>query len=88
MVKLRNLFAVKKEKTVDEDTNNYNQVNIRTQENIRITYYQSGFAAAQKATGTPLVLKACLQNVYNSFEDQCRNQKIEQEKLKSLILKK
>ena len=82
MVKLRNLFAVKKEKTVDEDTNNYNQVNIRTQENIRITYYQSGFAAAQKATGTPLVLKACLQNVYNSFEDQCRNQKIEQEKLK------
>lgn len=53
-----------------------------SREQIRITYYQSGFAAAQKATGKPIVLKACLQNVFNSFEDQCRNQKIEQEKLK------
>jgi hypothetical protein len=84
MEKLRNLFAVKKEKTIDEETtsNDYNQEDIRSQENIRITYYQSGFAAAQKATGKPIVLQACLQNVYNSFEDQCRNQKIEQEKLK------
>tara|TARA_B110000046_G_C13008806_1_gene405699 strand:+ start:504 stop:1811 length:1308 start_codon:yes stop_codon:yes gene_type:complete len=90
MEKLRSIFAVKKEKTVNKDTNSNNyhqeniipQENIEPQENIRITYYQSGFAAAQKATGKPIVLKACLQNVYNSFEDQCRNQKIEQEKLK------
>jgi hypothetical protein len=84
MEKLRSLFAVKKETTNSEDSafNDNNQETIRASENIRITYYQSGFAAAQKATGKPIVLKACLQNVYNSFEDQCRNQKIEQEKLK------
>ncbi|WP_299100892.1 ABC transporter permease [uncultured Winogradskyella sp.] len=78
MEKLRNLFAVKKDQPEEEELDN----NLTNQDNIRITYYQSGFAAAQKATGKPIVLKACLQNVYNSFEDQCRNQKIEQEKLK------
>ncbi|MBU2920703.1 ABC transporter permease [Winogradskyella psychrotolerans] len=78
MEKLRSLFAVKKEKLEDEDLS----FDTKNQDNIRITYYQSGFAAAQKASGKPIVLKACLQNVYNSFEDQCRNQKIEQEKLK------
>lgn len=78
MEKLRSLFAVKKEKQEDEELD----FNANNQESIRITYYQSGFVAAQKATGRPIVLKACLQNVYNSFEDQCRNQKIEQEKLK------
>jgi hypothetical protein len=84
MEKLRNLFAIKKENQKDKelDSDTVVQENIRNQENLRITYYQSGFAAAQKATGKPIVLKACLQNVYNSFEDQCRNQKIEQEKLK------
>ncbi|PTS95431.1 ABC transporter permease [Flavobacterium sp. HMWF030] len=49
---------------------------------MRITYYQSGFAASIKATGKPIVLKACLQNLYMSFEDQCRKQKLEQDKLK------
>lgn len=77
MEKLRNLFAVRKENLKEEETKTNNN-----QENVRITYYQSGFAAAQKATGKPIVLKTCLDNVYNSFEDQCRNQKIEQEKLK------
>ena len=78
MEKLRNLFAVRKENLKEEET----KTNNNNQENVRITYYQSGFAAAQKATGKPIVLKTCLDNVYNSFEDQCRNQKIEQEKLK------
>lgn len=78
MEKLKNLFAVKKEKPEAQELDS----NANNQDNIRITYYQSGFAAAQKATGKPIVLKACLQNVYNTFEDQCRNQKIEQEKLK------
>ncbi|MFT4684110.1 MAG: hypothetical protein ACI9JT_002557 [Polaribacter sp.] len=78
MEKLRNLFAIKKEHENDEEL----EFNDNNQDSIRITYYQSGFAAAQKATGKPIVLKACLQNVYNSFKDQCRNQKIEQEKLK------
>ena len=78
MEKLKSLFAVRKEKLKEEELD----INDNNHDSIRITYYQSGFAAAQKATGKPIVLKACLQNVYNSFEDQCRNQKIEQEKLK------
>lgn len=56
--------------------------NDEDREQIRITYYQSGFAASKKATGRPIVLKACLQNLYMSFEDQCRKQKLEQDKLK------
>jgi hypothetical protein len=39
-------------------------------------------AASIKATGKPIVLKACLQNLYMSFEDQCRKQKLEQDRLK------
>jgi len=57
-------------------------VNFEDKEQIRITYYQSGFAASQKAMGKALVFKACLENVYNSFEDQCRKQFVEQERLK------
>lgn len=77
MEKLKNLFALKNDNLKENDNKASD-----SQENVRITYYQSGFAAAQKATGKPIVLKTCLDNVYNSFEDQCRNQKIEQEKLK------
>ncbi|MFT4645367.1 MAG: hypothetical protein ACI8ZX_001783 [Planctomycetota bacterium] len=78
MVKLRNLFAVKEKKEIENGLDSIEDQD----DKIRITYYQSGFAAAQKASGKPIVLKACLQNVFNSFEDQCRNQKIEQAKLK------
>ena len=86
MEKLRNLFETKKVEKIEENSNS-NQENIRSQENIRVTYYQSGFAAAKKATGSPVVLKTCLENVYSSFEDQCRQQKNEQEKLKIPHLK-
>jgi hypothetical protein len=51
-------------------------------EQIRITYYQSGWAASVKASGKPIVLRACLQNLFSSFEDQCRKQKMEQDRLK------
>lgn len=49
---------------------------------IRITYYQSGYGAALKAMGSPINFKACLENVYGSFEQQCRDQEIQQGKLK------
>ncbi|WP_282032232.1 ABC transporter permease [Winogradskyella eximia] len=75
---LKNIFTLKKK----ADPIPVSNENDDSRDQIRISYYQSGFAAAQKATGKPIVLKACLQNVYNSFEDQCRNQKIEQENLK------
>ncbi|KQB39400.1 ABC transporter permease [Flavobacterium aquidurense] len=79
MKPLSQLFSLKKTedsqiKTLDE--------NEEDREQIRITYYQSGFAASIKATGKPIVLKACLQNLYMSFEDQCRKQKLEQDRLK------
>ncbi|WP_428228712.1 ABC transporter permease [Flavobacterium sp.] len=79
MKPLTQLFSLKRTddssiKTLDENEEN--------KEQIRITYYQSGFAASVKATGKPIVLKACLQNLYMSFEDQCRKQKLEQDRLK------
>lgn len=49
---------------------------------VRITYYQSGYGASQKAYGQAITLKACLQNVYSSFEEQCRKLKEEQRTLK------
>lgn len=52
------------------------------EQKIRITYYQSGYGAAIKAVGSPINFKACLENVYQSFEQQCRDQEIQQKKLK------
>ncbi|MCX2681761.1 ABC transporter permease [Galbibacter sp. EGI 63066] len=74
---IRQLFTVKKDSKQSIST--YNE---EDREQIRITYYQSGFAASTKALGKPIVLKACLQNLFNSFEDQCRKQELEQKKLK------
>lgn len=79
MKSLTQLFSLKK--TDDIQTNAFEE-NENDREQIRITYYQSGFAASIKATGKPIVLKACLQNLYMSFEDQCRKQKLEQDRLK------
>ncbi|MFV8347696.1 ABC transporter permease [Flavobacterium sp. ZB4P13] len=79
MKSLTQLFSLKK---VDESPKNDIDENENDREQIRITYYQSGFAASIKATGKPIVLKACLQNLYMSFEDQCRKQKLEQDRLK------
>ncbi|CAM4039452.1 ABC transporter permease [Flavobacterium sinopsychrotolerans] len=79
MKSLTQLFSLKK---VDEAPKNSIDENENDREQIRITYYQSGFAASIKATGKPIVLKACLQNLYMSFEDQCRKQKLEQDRLK------
>jgi len=79
MKSLQQLFSLKK--TEEPQQNAIPEIE-EDREQIRITYYQSGFAASVKATGKPIVLKACLQNLYNSFEDQCRKQKLEQDRLK------
>lgn len=77
-MEMKDLFSLRKNSntrvtpTLDEED----------REQIRITYYQSGFAASAKASGKPIVLQACFQNLFSSFEDQCRRQKAEQEKLK------
>lgn len=79
MKPLAQLFSLKKS---EDSSIKVLEENEENREQIRITYYQSGFAASVKATGKPIVLKACLQNLYMSFEDQCRKQKMEQDKLK------
>lgn len=79
MKPLAQLFSLKKP---EDSSFKVVEENEEDKEQIRITYYQSGFAASVKATGKPIVLKACLQNLYMSFEDQCRKQKMEQDRLK------
>lgn len=79
MKSLKELFSIKK---IEEANTNVIEESEDDREQIRITYYQSGFAASVKATGKPIVLRACLQNLYSSFEDQCRRQMQEQERLK------
>ncbi|MCP2027787.1 succinate dehydrogenase hydrophobic anchor subunit [Flavobacterium sp. HSC-32F16] len=79
MKPLAQLFSLKKS---EDSSFKIVEENEDDREQIRITYYQSGFAASVKATGKPIVLKACLQNLYMSFEDQCRKQKMEQDRLK------
>lgn len=78
MEKLKKLFTVKseeKKEVIDNSTTD-------DISKIRITYYESGLAASRKASGSAINLVTCLSNVYNSFEDQCRKQEIEQDKLK------
>jgi hypothetical protein len=79
MKPISQLFSLKKG---TDSSSKLLEENEEDREQIRITYYQSGFAASIKATGKPIVLKACLQNLYMSFEDQCRKQKLEQDRLK------
>ncbi len=79
MKSLKQLFSLKKTEETQVATSENNE---NDREQIRITYYQSGFAASVKATGKPIVLRACLQNLFSSFEDQCRKQVLEQERLK------
>lgn len=78
METIKNLFSLKKQLPADQQ--NIEKDNDEVQ--VRITYYQSGHGAALKANGNALTLKACLQNVYSSFEEQCRKLKEEQHKLK------
>lgn len=80
MKSLKQLFSIKK--TEEEPHVNLSGANEEEREQIRITYYQSGWSASIKATGKPLVLRACLENLFTSFEDQCRKQLMEQERLK------
>ncbi|WP_028298939.1 hypothetical protein [Olivibacter sitiensis] len=78
-MEIKKLFATRKPEErgsaalVDEE---------QDEQKVRVTYYQSGYGAALKAMGGPLNFKACLENVYTSFEQQCRDQEAQQIKLK------
>ncbi|TDQ09465.1 ABC transporter permease [Pedobacter metabolipauper] len=78
-MEIKKLFAIKKS---IEPENIVRGNDEEDEQKIRITYYQSGYGAALKAMGSPLNFKACLENVYTSFEQQCREQEIQQIKLK------
>lgn len=79
---LNNLFTLKKSISAksEEVKNHLSEVDDEVQ--VRVTYYQSGYGASKTALGQPNNFRACLQNVYYSFENQCRKLKEEQIKLK------
>jgi predicted nucleic acid-binding Zn-ribbon protein len=78
-MEIKKLFATKKN-TEPENLNSLEEEN--TEYSTRITYFQSGFGAALKAMGSPINFRACLENVYTTFVQQCRDQEIQQRKLK------
>ncbi|MBL7559846.1 ABC transporter permease [Olleya sp. YSTF-M6] len=51
-------------------------------EQVRITYYQSGYGASKKAEGNPVTFGVGLHNLFNTFENLCRKQLNEQKILK------
>lgn len=83
MESIKNLFALKKSppKEIQNGQNEFEESE-DSREQIRITYFQSGYGASTKAFGDPVTFGVGLKNLYNSFEDQCRRQINEQEKLK------
>lgn len=78
-MEIRKLFITKKS---DEPESLVTLTDEQDEQKVRITYYQSGYGAALKAMGSPITFKACLENVYGSFEQQCRDQEIQQIRLK------
>ncbi len=78
-MEIKKLFAIRKSEEADVVIPATEE---QEEQNVRITYYQSGYGAALKAMGSPLNFKACLENVYGSFEQQCRDQEAQQIKLK------
>lgn len=79
MSAIKNLFKIKNEIKLPVE----NEVDTKeAREQVRITYYQSGYGDSAKALGEPLTLGMALRDLYNSFEDLCRKQLNEQEILK------
>ena len=81
MTSIKNLFKLKEplpSKIVVGDTDDTDDA----REQIRITYYQTGYGASKKASGEPSTLRIGLHNLYNSFENLCRKQLNEQQLLK------
>ena len=66
---LKNIFTLKKkDETIPVATETED---LRDQ--IRITYYQSGYGASSKAFGDPLTFGVGLHNLYNSLRINAEN---------------
>jgi len=75
---IKNLFRLKNNTVSNSEIKDTEDA----REQMRITYYQSGYGASKKASGDPVTLGVGLHNLYNSFENLCRKQLNEQERLK------
>lgn len=78
MAGIKNLFKLKETPSNlqnDEETD-------EAREQVRVTYYQSGYGASKKAEGNPTTFGVGLHNLFNSFENLCRKQLNEQQILK------
>ncbi len=78
MESIKKLFTLKKTEPKFQTLEDQEQ----NREQIRITYFQTGYGASKIASGNPITLGVGLHNLYNSFEDQCRKQLQEQQRLK------
>lgn len=78
MENIKKLFTLKKTVPAVNDISDQQE----TREQIRMTYFQTGYGSSTKAFGDPVTFGVGLKNLYNSFEDQCRKQVHEQEILK------
>ncbi|WP_323787907.1 ABC transporter permease [Psychroserpens sp.] len=77
---IKNLFKLKSKSESKPSVEVIDTEDAREQ--LRITYYQSGYGASTKASGDPITLGVSLLNLYNSFENLCRKQLNEQKILK------
>ena len=77
MSAIRKLFEIKKEKVEQENNSNMEDL-----EKNGMSYFQQAYGDAKQASGSSVILKACLNDVYSKFEERCRKEKAEQEKLK------
>lgn len=75
---LKHLFKTKEKEPEQRPQEDFQEAS----EQVRITYYQSGYGASIKAQGEALTFATGLQNLYNSFENLCRKQLNEQKRLK------
>lgn len=75
---IKKIFKLKSNDVPKQEPNRTEEA----REQIRITYYQSGYGSSIKASGEPVTFGVGLKNLYNSFEDLCRKQLNEQKILK------
>lgn len=78
MTSIKNIFKLKNIALSQSDEGTTEDA----REQIRVTYYQSGYGASKKASGGSITFGVGLKNLYNSFEDLCRKQLNEQKILK------
>lgn len=78
MEALKNIFTLKEDR-ISESSKGESE---EAREQIRVTYYQSGYGDSKKAEGDPMTFGVGLNDLFNNFENLCRKQLNEQRLLK------